>query len=78
MLKNGKAQSLAEYAIILAIIVAALLAMQLYFKRGLQGRIHDMANQVSPRQYIPGEGSTSSNYITQTQQVTQERENGAQ
>jgi len=77
MLKNRVAQNLTEYAIILAIIVAALLAIQLYLKRGLQGRIHDMASQISPYQYVPGEGSSNSDYNTSSSQITQEAEQGA-
>ena len=74
MLRDRTAQNLTEYAIILAIIVAALLAIQLYVKRGIQGRIHDMASQISPYQYAPGEGGSSSDYITTTQQTTTEVE----
>lgn len=38
-LHKRKAQSTAEYAIIIAIVVGAAVAMQVYVKRGLQGRI---------------------------------------
>ena len=44
-----KAQTMLEYAILLAIIVAALIVMQVYLKRGIQGRwkqsIDDMGEQ---------------------------------
>ena len=40
-LKNKKAQSTAEYVIVLGLIVAAVVAMQTYIKRGFQGRIKD-------------------------------------
>lgn len=47
-----KGQGTLEYAIIIAVIVAALLAIQVYFKRGLQGRIRqasdDIGDQFSP------------------------------
>ncbi|OGX45733.1 MAG: hypothetical protein A3G38_02000 [Omnitrophica WOR_2 bacterium RIFCSPLOWO2_12_FULL_51_8] len=36
-----KAQSTAEYVIVLGLIVAAVVAMQTYIKRGLQGRIQE-------------------------------------
>jgi len=36
-----KAQSTAEYVIILGLIVGAVVAMQTYIKRGMQGRIRD-------------------------------------
>ena len=39
--KYNKAQSTAEYVIVLGLIVAAVVAMQSYIKRGFQGRIKD-------------------------------------
>ena len=45
-----KGQSTAEYAILIALVVAAVIAMQTYAKRALQGRIRDaslyMQNQI--------------------------------
>lgn len=44
---NGqKGQGLAEYALIFSIVVAALLAMQTYIKRGLQGKYKDAADEI--------------------------------
>lgn len=40
-LKKRKAQSTAEYVIVLGLIVAAVVGMQTYIKRGFQGRIRD-------------------------------------
>jgi hypothetical protein len=39
LLKNKKAQSTAEYAIVIALVVAAAMAMQVYLKRSMQGGI---------------------------------------
>jgi len=39
MLKNNKGQNTAEYAILIALVVGAAIAMQTYVKRGLQGGI---------------------------------------
>ena len=56
-MKLNKAQTLAEYALLLAIIVASVIAMQVYVKRGLQARykkIVDSAGQsVGMTQYEP-------------------------
>lgn len=41
MFRKIRGQSTAEYAIVIAIVVGALIAMQIYIKRGLQGRYHD-------------------------------------
>lgn len=44
---NGqKGQGLAEYALIFSIVIAALLAMQTYVKRGLQGKYKDAADEI--------------------------------
>lgn len=36
---KNKAQSTAEYAIVIALVVAAVIAMQVYVRRGIQARI---------------------------------------
>lgn len=41
---NKTAQSTAEYAILIAIVVGALIGMQVYVRRGLQGRIADVVD----------------------------------
>lgn len=41
-----RAQSTLEYAMVVACLVAALLAMQIYIKRGVQGRLRDAANDI--------------------------------
>lgn len=41
LFRNKKAQTTAEYAILIGLVVAALVAMQTYVKRGLQGRMRD-------------------------------------
>jgi len=59
--KNG--QTFHEYVILLALVVTAFVAMQIYIKRGVQGRLRDLANQISPKQYEPL-GTTSTATIT--------------
>lgn len=44
--KKKKAQSTAEYVVVLGLIVAAVLAMQTYIKRGFQGRIREAVDYV--------------------------------
>jgi len=41
LIKLKKAQSTAEYAILISVIVGAALAMQVYIKRSLQAKMHD-------------------------------------
>jgi Flp pilus assembly pilin Flp len=50
-LRNNKGQAVKEFAILVAIAAAALVAMQMYVKRGLQGRLRDLGNQISGSRY---------------------------
>ena len=40
-LKNKKAQNTAEYALLIALVVAGIIAMQQYAQRALQARVRD-------------------------------------
>jgi hypothetical protein len=51
-----RGQSLVEYAILLIIIIAAFVTMQVYLKRGFQGRWKDSVDQLGD-QYDPGKMS---------------------
>ncbi len=53
-LKNRKAQNTAEYALLIALVVAGVIAMQTYAQRALQARVHDAA------QYMASADSNSS------------------
>jgi len=44
---NKKAQSTAEYAIVIALVIGAVMAMQIYVRRGLQGRIKDTTDYLA-------------------------------
>lgn len=41
LLRNKKAQSTAEYAILIGIVIAAVIGMQTWVSRSLKARIHD-------------------------------------
>ncbi len=43
---SKRAQTTAEYAILIAIVVGAVVAMQVYVKRGLQGRVKEVVDYV--------------------------------
>ena len=43
LIKNKKAQNTAEYAILISLVVAGIIAMQTYAQRALQGRVRDAA-----------------------------------
>ena len=62
---NQKGQNTAEYAIVIALVVAAAVAMQTYVKRGLQGRVKDEVGDMATR--TPELGNTSQyepNYLS--------------
>jgi len=43
LIKNKKAQNTAEYAILISLVVAGIIAMQTYAQRALQGRVRGAA-----------------------------------
>jgi len=53
MRRSIRGQSLLEYVIFFVIIVAALLTIQVFMKRGVQGRWKDSVDQLGD-QYDPG------------------------
>lgn len=53
MLIKRRAQSTLEYALMIAVVVGALIAMQVYVKRGLQGKLKSATDDIG-EQYSPG------------------------
>ena len=51
--RRKKGQSTLEYAILIIIIMAALLSIQMYIKRGVQGRFKSAADDIGD-QFSPG------------------------
>ena len=45
-MRNRKGQSTAEYAIVIGLVIAAAVAMQVYVKRGIQGKVKDATDFV--------------------------------
>ena len=45
--KNKKAQNTAEYAILISLVVAGIIAMQTYAQRALQARVRDAGIHLS-------------------------------
>jgi len=69
-LKNRKAQNTAEYALLIALVVAGVIAMQTYAQRALQARVHDaaafMANSGSNAESGLGNSTQYEPYYMQT------------
>ncbi len=69
---NRKGQSTLEYAIVVAIIVGGLLAMQFYVKRGWEGKLKtaadDMGEQFEPAKFTANYNLNSQSGVRQTVQ----------
>lgn len=64
-LNEQRGQSTLEYAVLIIIIIAALLSIQNYVKRGVQGRLKSSADDIGD-QYSVG----NTNYIKKTVTVS--------
>jgi hypothetical protein len=74
-MRLSRAQSVAEYGIGVGVIIIAVVAMQAYVKRGLQGRYRDVVDtvaakvvtaNVSQRQYEPYYSNSTAQVKTNT------------
>jgi hypothetical protein len=45
---DRKGQNIAEYSILIALVIAAAVAMNTYVKRNLQAKVHDAVNYAGP------------------------------
>ncbi|MBD3263866.1 MAG: hypothetical protein GF375_02035 [Candidatus Omnitrophica bacterium] len=54
LIRMKKAQSTLEYALLITVVIGALLTMQNYLKRGMQGSLRDKSDQISEAHYSPG------------------------
>lgn len=64
--KRQKGQSTLEYAILIIIIIGALLSIQVYIKRGVQGRLKSATDDIGT-QFSPGNTNVVMKMITSSQ-----------
>jgi len=57
-MKNNIGQSTLEYALIIAVVVAALMAINAYMQKGLQGRLKVSSDQIG-KQFDPATFTTA-------------------
>lgn len=57
-----RAQTTLECVAVVVCVVAALLAMQIYFKRSVQGRLKDNADNIG-KQYDPASSASNISYV---------------
>jgi hypothetical protein len=63
MVRGRRGQSILEYAILIAVVVGALIAMQIFLKRSVQGKLRESIDDIGGGQYAAG--YMSSNIATQ-------------
>jgi len=61
-----KGQSTAEYAIVIGLVIAAIVAMQVYVKRGIQGKVKDAVDYKDSSDSITGKTAQYEPYYTQS------------
>ena len=72
ILSSRAGQSTLEYAVLIAVVVSALIAMQIYMKRGVQGKLRDATDQVG-EQFRPAGTDTFWDYNTVSNSRRQEK-----
>ena len=60
--RTSRGQSTAEYVILVSIVIASVVAMQTYVKRGLQGKVKDVTDNVGFGLKDAGFGALTSQY----------------
>lgn len=58
LLRREKGQSTVEYAIIVAVVISALLAMQFWMRRGVMGKLRDSSDSIGD-QFNPFEATSN-------------------
>lgn len=64
--KKRKGQSTLEFTILIIIIIGALLSIQVYIKRAVQGSLKSAADDISQEQFSPGGTNYTFNSTTES------------
>jgi Flp pilus assembly pilin Flp len=75
-MRKGKGQSALEYAVLVIIIAAALLTMQVYIKRGVQGRMKASTDDIGEQFSTAGNVTLTEKSFTRT--IEESKDAGAQ
>lgn len=67
--RRNRGQSTLEYGILITVVVGAFLAMAVFMKRGISGKIKDTSNEIGEQYSV---GHTTSSYTTTTDTTTAE------
>jgi uncharacterized protein (UPF0333 family) len=71
MFRKRRGQSALEYALVIAVAIIALLAVNIYLRRGMMGRLKESSDQIG-RQWEPGQFTTSWSSTSAGQTLTTE------
>ena len=77
MYLNRRAQSTLEYAIVVVVIVAALLSINAYIKRGVQGKLRASTDEIGD-QFSPGMSVANYKVISHSKSTDKVEATGAQ
>ncbi|MDO8489125.1 MAG: hypothetical protein Q7S42_03330 [Candidatus Omnitrophota bacterium] len=72
-MRSKKGQSTAEYAIVIGLVIAAVVAMQVYVKRGIQGKMKDATDYRDTNDNISTGNQFEPQYAT-TEKMVSKRE----
>ena len=79
LIKNKKAQNTAEYAILISLVVAGIIAMQTYAQRALQARVRDASLYLANKTKLGGRNTVQYEpYYLETNYVVDRDENDTQ
>ncbi len=67
-----KGQSTLEYAALFAVVVGAIIAGQVYFKRGVQGKLKSSADQVGDQYSFGATGTITQNMASNSNEITEQ------
>lgn len=65
-LRKRMAQSTLEYAVLAVVVIGALLSIQAYLKRGIQGKMKSSADDISGEQYDNKKTTYNKKTVTNT------------
>ena len=68
--RRKKGQSTLEYAILIIIIIGALLSIQVYIKRGVQGRLKQATDDIGDQFSVGNQNVLMTTHTTSTSQDT--------
>jgi uncharacterized protein (UPF0333 family) len=74
LVRSKKAQSILEYALLIAVVVAAILIMQVFVKRGFQGQLKDASGRMGEQFSATGTKTLQTSNMTpgDVQQIVEE------